>query len=86
MNKIIIYSIENCPYCDELKKLLINENIEFIDINVLLDENKAEYDKISKKTKTDVVPIIKVGKQLLVPNISFDTIQEGFDLTKKFLI
>ena len=82
---IKIYSIEDCPYCTELKNILTEEGIEFVDVNVNLEENEAEYNQIHEITKSDQVPIIKVGKQLLVPNISFATIQEAADLTKKFL-
>ena len=86
MEKIKIYSIPNCPYCNELKEILTNEGVEFIDINVNLPENDAEYQKLHEITKSDDVPIIKVGKNLLVPNISFHSIREGADLAKKFLI
>ena len=83
--KVKIYSIPNCPYCSQLKELLTKEGIEFYDMNVNLPENEIEYRKLHEITKSDDVPIIKVGKQLLVPNISFQSIQEGFELTKKFL-
>jgi len=82
---IRLYTIDNCPYCTELKELLMKENIEFTEVNVNLPENQDEYNKLHEITKSDDVPIIKVGKQLLVPNISFKSIKEGFDLTKKFL-
>lgn len=80
-----IYSIPDCPYCSELKEILTNENIEFIDVNVNLEENEKEFSKIQKITESDSVPIVKVGKQLLVPNVSFQSIREAADLTKKFL-
>jgi glutaredoxin len=81
-----IYSIPECPYCNELKTILTQEGIEFIDINVSLPENDAEYQKLHEITKSDDVPIIRVGKNLLVPNVSFHSIREGADLAKKFLI
>ena len=80
-----IYSIPECPYCVELKDILTKEGIEFQDINVNLPENEAEYNKLYEITKSDDVPIVKVGKQLLVPNVSFHSIREAADLTKKFL-
>ena len=82
---IKIYSIPNCPYCTELKELLTKEGVEFLDVDVNLTENEEEYNQISKITNSDDVPIVKIGKQLLVPNVSFSTIQEAVDLTKRFL-
>ena len=82
---IKIYTITNCSFCAELKELLKTENIEFIDVNVDLYENEAEYNEINRISQSDDVPIIKVGKQLLVPNISFQSIKEGVELVKKFL-
>ena len=81
-----IYSIPECPYCTELKDILTKEGIEFEDVNVNLPENEAEYNKLHEITKSDDVPIVKVGKQLLVPNVSFRSIREAADLTKKFLV
>lgn len=80
-----IYSIPNCPYCNELKDILTKEGVEFVMVDVSLSENEAEYKKLHEITKSDDVPIVKVGKQLLVPNVSFKSIREAADLTKKFL-
>ena len=38
---IRVYTIENCPYCTELKTLLTNEGVEFVEVNVDLPENEA---------------------------------------------
>lgn len=83
--KVKIYSIPSCPYCVELKEMLTKEGIEFEDINVELPENEKEYSQIHEVSKSDDVPLVRVGKQLLVPNISFRSIREAADLTKKFL-
>ena len=83
---VVVYSIPKCPYCTELKEKLTEDNIEFTDVNVLLIENKEEYNEILEKTKSNGVPIVKVGNQLLVPNVSFHSINEAYDLTKKFLV
>ena len=80
-----VYSIPECPYCTELKEILQNEGVEFIDVNVNLDENQEEYDKVYEITKSDEVPIILVNKQFLIPNISFKTIKEASYLVIKFL-
>ena len=86
MNQMIrLYTIPNCPYCTELKDLLIKEGIEFTEVDVNLPENQDEYNKLHEITKSDDVPIVRVGKRLLVPNVSFKSIREGYLLTKKLL-
>jgi glutaredoxin 3 len=82
---IRIYSIPECPYCTELKEILTQEGVEFTDVDVNLPENEEEYNQIHEMTKSDEVPIVLVKKQLLVPNVSFKSIREAADLTKKFL-
>lgn len=82
---VTIYGFNGCPYCKELKEILTNEGIEFRDVDIDLDENIDEFNDIMEKTKADEVPIVKVGNQLLVPNVSFNSIKEAAELTKKFL-
>lgn len=82
---IKIYTIPNCPYCVDLKSKLTKEGIQFLEVNVNLPENEAEYNKIHEVTKSDDVPIIKVGKNLLVPNVSFKSIDESVLTVKKLL-
>lgn len=81
-----IYSIENCPYCAELKEILKNEGVEFVDIDVNKPENEEESSKLFEFTKSDDVPQVKVGQQILIPHVSFTSIREAADLTKKFLV
>lgn len=83
---IKLYTIPECKYCNELKEILTNEGVIFTEINVMLKENEEEYKKINSVTKSDQVPIVLVGKQLLVPEVSFKSIREAADLTKKFLV
>jgi glutaredoxin len=85
MNKIKLYGYDNCPYCQELKKLYQNDNLVFEYVDIELEENKAEFEKIMKIGKTDSVPVILVNKTILSPEISFKSIQEAFELTKKFI-
>ena len=86
MKTLKIYSIPDCPYCNELKEILTKEGVEFIDVDVSLTENEDEYNKIHEASKSDQVPIVLVGNQLLVPEVSFKSIRECAELTKKFLI
>jgi len=85
MNTPIIYTIDGCPYCSELKELLTAKNIDFTEVNVSLPENSDEFEKLHKVTNSDEVPIVLVGKQILVPNVSFQSILEASELVQRFL-
>lgn len=81
-----IYTINNCPYCAELKTLLTNEGIKYIEINVDEPQNQDEFNRLYEFTKSNDVPIVKVGQQILVPQVSFRSIKECCELTKKFIV
>lgn len=77
---IKIYVDSHCPHCKKLKDGLLNKNIDFIEIDVDLPENKANGENIFKIAGVSVIPIIVVGNNLLVPTKSFETIDQAIDL------
>lgn len=81
-----LYGFNECPYCKELREMLTKNEIQFIYVDINLPENEEEFNKVLDASKSDEVPIVKVGNQLLIPNISFKTIKEAAELTKKFLV
>ena len=76
----------HCPYCAELKELLTKENIEYTEININDENHATEVNEIMEASKAEEVPIIKIEKQLLVPNISFKSITEAVKITKQFIV
>lgn len=84
-NKVTIYTMSNCPYCTELKELYDKENIEYRNVDIDLLENQEEFNQILETSKAEEVPIVRVEKQLFIPNVSFKTIVEAVELTKRFL-
>jgi glutaredoxin len=83
---VTIYTMQNCPYCADLKELLTTENIEFNDIDIFDKEHEKEVNDIMEVSKAQEVPIIRVEKQLFIPNVSFKSITEAVELTKKFIV
>lgn len=81
-----VYTVENCPYCAELKEILTNEGVDFVEVDVNKKENEEEFNKLYSVAKCDDVPMVKVKNQILIPNTSFRSIREAADLTKRFLI
>ena len=84
--KIIIYTIKDCPYCNTLKSLLLENNIEYEEVDGDLHENDNKFIELNKMTNSMNVPTIIVGDNILVPQISFDTINEAIELIKTMLI
>lgn len=80
-----LYGFDDCPYCQELKELYNKNNINYIYVDVTLDENEKETNKVFELTGDESVPIVLVNKTLLAPDSSFKTINEAYELTLKFL-
>ncbi len=85
MKKVRLYGFKECPYCQELKGLFETEGLEFDYIDIENDKYKDEVKKIMEIGKTDSVPIVLVNKVILSPEVSFKSIKEAHQLTKKFL-
>jgi glutaredoxin len=80
-----VYTMEGCPYCDKLKGLLKDDDIEFKEIDINDKRYKLEFNKIMEISGADSVPIVIVKKKILIPEKSFMTIEEGFEIIKKLL-
>jgi glutaredoxin len=83
MSKITIISAPYCSYCLELKERLDKLDLKFNDVDITLEENKVECERLFKFTNSDSIPIIIVGKNILIPNNSFKTIEEASLLIEK---
>jgi glutaredoxin len=80
-----LYGFEGCPYCTELRGLLESNGVKYDYVDVTLSDNEKESNRIFEIAGEETVPILLVGKTVLVPDKSFKTIQEAYELTKKFL-
>lgn len=80
-----VYSYDSCPYCTQLKSILAEYGINFLNIDITLPENKEDYDAVVGFSNCHELPIISIDNQLLIPEISFRSIPEAANLTKKIL-
>jgi glutaredoxin len=85
MNDVRLYGFAECPFCQELKEMFERDNIPYKYIDIELEENKEETSKVMEIAKCESVPLILVKKTILAPEISFKTIKEANELTKKLL-
>ena len=62
--KVIVFSTNTCPYCHMVKDYLKENNIEFEDIN--LSENPERANEMIEKSGQQGVPVILVDEDVVV--------------------
>lgn len=70
--KIVLYSVSWCPHCKAAKEYLTQNNIPFINRDVELDDSAM--DDLTKKYKSQGVPVIVIGND--------EVVLKGFDQQK----
>jgi glutaredoxin len=75
--------MDGCPHCDKLKKLLKENDIEFIELNI--EEHEEYYESFSKKVDSDLLPAFIINKTAFVPDKSFKTIDDALIIIKNFI-
>lgn len=61
---IKIYSTPTCPYCIKVKQFLKDKNVEFEDIDVAANPDKAQ--EIVKKTGQMGVPVLDIEGKIIL--------------------
>lgn len=59
-----VYSTPTCPYCKHVKDFLNEHNVEFEDIDVSSDHDKAQ-DMIHKSGQMGV-PVVEIGEDIVI--------------------
>lgn len=67
--KIVLYSTSWCPHCRQAKEYMTSNNIPFINKDVELDNSAM--DELTKKYKSQGVPVIVLGND--------EKVLRGFD-------
>jgi glutaredoxin-like YruB-family protein len=80
MAKVIVYSTSTCPYCVMAKDWLKQKKVEFEDVNVGIDQNRAK--EMIKKSGQMGVPVIDIDGDVI---IGFDRPKMEASLKKKQL-
>ena len=70
MKNVKVYSTPTCPYCIRAKQYLKDKGVDFEDINVGADQEKAK-DMVSKSGQMGV-PVLDIEGEIVI----------GFDKTK----
>lgn len=81
--KVIVFTMQGCPWCQKLKEQLNEKGIVYETKDVA--EFSTMYDNFVKITKSDLLPAILVGKNALVPEKSFTTIESAVNVVSQLL-
>jgi len=63
MKKVIIYSTPTCPFCKQVKDYLSEKKIEFEDIDVSVDQDKAQ--EMIDKSGQMGVPVVDIKGEII---------------------
>jgi len=93
MKNLIFYSMEGCPHCSEMKKMLDEGNIEYLERDI--DENNEEYEMFVEATDNEFIPSFMMFEnhgeddfknvRLMAPDRDFETLEEALEKIKEYL-
>lgn len=83
---VIVFTMKGCPFCDDFKKILESQGIEYFDRDI--HENESEYNIFSEITDNDMVPALLIieGDEenyesfLYAPERNYDELTEAVDI------
>lgn len=86
---LVVFSMEGCPFCNEMKDKLKESGIDFIDRDV--NEYEDEYNLFVEVTESDYVPAFMIIESpdenpksyLFTPDKDFDEIDKGIEIIKE---
>lgn len=87
MKKLIIFTLNGCKECRELKNRLTEQSIDFTDIEITL--NRTIWEQVVKQTGFDILPTVFIQNDadesgtVYTPGRDFQDINEIIEKIKK---
>jgi glutaredoxin len=87
---VILFTMEGCPYCVQMKDQLKESDINFVERDI--DKYKDEYDMFVEITENEFVPAFMIVESpdtddhksyLYAPERDYDEIEEGVAIIKE---
>jgi len=89
-NNIVLFTMDGCGHCYDLKKELNELQIPFDEIEI--NQNKNVWDQVVKQTKENVIPTIYITEEntdeglVFIPGKDFNNRDEGIEIIKKYTL
>lgn len=61
---VTIYSTSTCPFCKQTKAFLLEHKIDFVDVDVMADQDKAR--EMIQKSGQMGVPVVDIDGQIVI--------------------
>ena len=92
MDKVVVlFTMQGCPFCVEMKDMLVNEGIDFVDRDI--DEYEEEYNMFVEITENEFVPAFMLIEnpdtepisQLFAPDRDYQDLEDGVKIIKEWI-
>lgn len=88
---VVVYTMKGCPHCEEFKKILSENSIDFYDRDI--DEHQEEYGIYVSLVESDLVPALLIvetdGEEnvthLYSPGKDYEELTEALAIIKSHL-
>jgi glutaredoxin len=87
MKQVVVFTMEGCPHCQEFKKILSENSVEYVNRDI--HEHSEEYQMFSK-VKNDLVPAFMIvdgddtsKSGLFSPDQDYQTLEEALNIIKE---
>ncbi len=64
MNKVLVYSTPECPYCKMVKDYLIENHIDFEEVDISSDKQKLN--RMVQRSGQMGIPVIDFGDKIII--------------------
>ncbi len=81
--KIIVYALDGCPACNELKQKLDNVGVTYE--NVSMDGNEKMWEELEKRGGSDFAPQVEI-EGYLIKEEEYETVNELISKTISLMI
>lgn len=83
---VIVYTMKGCPFCDEFKSMLKDNDVEFFDRDI--HENADEYELYREIAESEYIPSLLIIESdgddyksyLYAPEKNYNNLEEAIDL------
>jgi glutaredoxin len=89
MKQLVVFTMEGCPHCQDFKKILSENNVEFVNRDI--HEHSDEYQMFAR-VKNDLVPAFMIvddentsDSSLYSPDQDYQTLEEALNIIKERL-